>query len=277
MPSPGFTTTWGQERWSAQLIESLTLQSAVLRAGATRTLTNERVTHVPRLRVNPTASWVGELEEIPSDSGDADVLQLVPRKVANVLTLSAESIADASVNELDAVGQAMTRGLGVQVDQAFFSSNAETATTPAGLLSNTLPGSAEPVSIDAILDGVGSIEAAGGTPDTAFLAPTDITSLRKSKASGTGQYLLAPDAASVQGPGAERVGGVTLIPTSGLTAGTVVVCEARYIQIALRQDASVETSTDAAFTADGVVVRIVMRLDWAVGDPQAFYVVTPAS
>ena len=271
--SPGIATTWGQENWSPVLIEALTLQSAVLRAGASRVVTDGRVVHIPRLKVNPAASWVAELEEIPSDSGDADTLALVPRKVANVLNLSTESVEDAPVNELDAVGAAMVRGVATKLDAAFFSSNAETATVPAGILSDTLPGETGAVTIDSILDGIGAIEAAGGLPDTVFMAPADITLLRKSKASGTGQYLLAPDAASVQGPGAERVGGATLIPTSGLSAGTAVVCQASFIQLAIRRDAAVEFSAEAKFTADAIVARITMRVDWGIGDPAAFYAI----
>ncbi len=99
--SPGLSTTWGQEDWSSTLIEALVLASALLRAGATRVTTDARVVHCPRLKVHPAAAWVAEMQQIPSDSGDADTLVLVPRKVGNVLNLSTESIEDASIDELN--------------------------------------------------------------------------------------------------------------------------------------------------------------------------------
>lgn len=274
--SPGLSTTWGREDWSATLIEALVMQSALLRSGASRVTTDGRVVHVPRLKVHPQAAWVAELAPIPSDAGDADTLVLVPRKVANTLTLSTESIEDAPLDELTAVGNAMVKGVAVQVDQAAFSSNAATSTVPAGLLSYTLPGTGAGgvVDLDHIIAGVGQVESHGGAPDTCFLNPADITKLRQLKAT-TGQYILAPDAADVEGAPATRIAGCQLLPTNGLAAGHALVCEARYVQVAIRRDAAVDFSGDAAFTNDGVVARVTMRVDWSVGDPQAFWHISP--
>jgi HK97 family phage major capsid protein len=274
--SPGLATTWGQETWSTTLIESLVLQSALLRAGASRTVADSRVTHVPRLKVVPAAAWVAELAVIPSDSGDADILVLTPRKVANVLNLSTESIQDSSVDELSAVGAAMVRGIAVQIDTAAFSVNAATATVPAGLLNATLPstGVGGVVDIDHVLTGVGAIQGKGGSPDTVFLNPADITKLRQQKTT-TNAYILAPDAASVEGAPSTRIAGCALIPTNGLPAGKALVCEAKFIQTCVRRDAAVEFSSDAAFTSDAVAARVTMRIDWAWGDVNSAYLITP--
>ncbi len=247
------------------------------RAGATRVTTDARVVHCPRLKVHPTAAWVAEMAPIPSDSGDADTLVLVPRKVANTLSLSSESIMDAAISELDAVGLAMVKGVAVQVDAAAFSNAAATSTTPAGLLSYALPGTGAggKVDIDGILDAVGAIQGYGGVPDVAWMNPADITAIRKLKASGTGMYLLAPDGASVEGTPATRVGRVAMLPTNGLAAGHALVAEARYVQLAVRKDAEVSFSSDAAFTNDAVVARVTMRVDWSIGDPSAFWLIGP--
>ena len=126
--------------------------------------------------------------------------------------------------------------------------------------------------VDHILDGIGAIEGHGGVADTVFLAPSDLTSLRKSKASTSVIYILNSD---LQGPGAERVGGAQLIPTNGLEAGNAVVCMARYITLAIRKDASVDFSSDANFSSDATTTRVVMRVDWAPSDPNAFYLIAP--
>jgi HK97 family phage major capsid protein len=272
----GLATTWGREDWSTTLIEALILQSALLRAGATRVTTDARVVHAPRLKTHPSAAWTAELAVIPSDSGDSDTLVLVPRKLANVLTLSTESIEDSSVDQLNAVAMAMVKGLAVVLDQAAFSANAATSTVPAGLLSYTLPstGTGGLIDIDHILSGVGAIQGNGGEPDTVFLNPADITKLRQLK-STTGIYLLAPDGASVEGTPATRIGGCQLLPTNGLPAGKALVCEARYVQVAIRRDAAVDFSADASFTADAVVARVTMRVDLNIGDPNAFFLITP--
>ena len=177
---------------------------------------------------------------------------------------------DSAAPALDSIGQAMVRGVATKIDARAFSNAAATAVAPAGLLSGTLPGGRTSVTTDTILDGIGSVGGYGGVADSVFLNPADLTGLRKERAVPGGQYLLQPDA---QAAGAERIGGATLYPTAGLAAGTAVVAEARYIVLAVRKDASVELSTDAAFSVDGTVARVTMRVDWAVSDPHAVYVV----
>ena len=100
MASPGLSSTWGRSDWSAVVIEALILESALLKSGATRVVTDARIQNVPRLLIHPQSAWVAELQEIPSDSGSADILSLVPRKIGNVISVSTESVEDASVDEL---------------------------------------------------------------------------------------------------------------------------------------------------------------------------------
>ena len=272
--SPGLSTTWGKSDWSAVVIEALILESALLRSGATRVVTDARIQNIPRLKIHPASQWVAELQEIPSDSGDADILSLVPRKIGNVISVSTEAVEDASVDELQEVTNSMVRGLGVEIDAAAFSTAAATSLTPAGLLNATLPGATGGVTIDSVLSAVGEIQGHSGAPDTCFLNPVDLTGLRQIKAS-TGQYILSPDAASVEGAPSTRIAGCALIPTAGLAAGHALVTEARFIQTAIRRDASVDFSADAQFTADAITARLTMRVDWAWGDVNAAYLLSP--
>ena len=274
MASPGLSSTWGRSDWSAVVIEALILESALLKSGATRVVTDARIQNVPRLLIHPQSAWVAELQEIPSDSGSADILSLVPRKIGNVISVSTESVEDASVDELQEVANSMVRGLATAIDAAAFSSAAATAITPAGLRSYTLPGGSGGVSIDTILDAVGAIGGHGGQADSCFLNPADLTGLRKLKAT-TGQYIVSPDAAARRGAAHGSHRRVSALPTNGLPAGTALVAEARFIQAAIRRDASVDFSGDAQFTADAITARLTMRVDWAPGDVNAFYLLGP--
>ena len=107
MPAPVVTSVWGQESWSSQLIEALTLESVVLQAGANRIVGDGRTIHVPRVLVDPDADWVAELTELPSDAGDADEVVLEPKKIGNVVELSRESVEDSPVDQLDAVARVL--------------------------------------------------------------------------------------------------------------------------------------------------------------------------
>jgi HK97 family phage major capsid protein len=272
MPSPGLSTTWGRESWSPVLIEALSHESVLLRAGANRVVADGRVIHVPRLLVNPDADWVGELEELPSDAGDADVLELTPKKIGNVVSLSRESVEDSPVSELDAVGNAMVRGVATKVDARFFSPAAATAKAPAGIFATTLPSGGTTVDIDGLIGAVGVVEAAGGNANAIFISPADVTNVRKATVNG-GFAISDPTT-----PGVERIAGATLYPTPALNAGEVLVADTRYIVLAVRRDASVDFSEDALFTSDGVAARVTMRVDWGIGDPDAFAVIgTPVA
>ncbi|MFP5364350.1 MAG: phage major capsid protein [Thermoleophilia bacterium] len=162
MTALGLNVTWGQTDWSDLILERLRTQSAVLRAGARYIPMTGALIVVPRLLDDGEASWVDELEEIPSDAPDADTVTLLAKKLANVVSLSNEAIADAPVSELDAVGNALARSVAVAIDNRLFSTAVASATAPAGLLPS-MSAAVGAVSFDSIITAIGAIEAVGGT------------------------------------------------------------------------------------------------------------------
>ncbi len=274
MPLAPFTNTWGQEEWSASLLEALIRESALLNSPVTTIHTDSKVLHIPRLAVHPTAAWTAELAELPSDAGTEDVIALLPRKIGNTILLSRESIEDASVDVLNALGVGMARGLSHAIDSTAFGAVLETSTTPGGLLYGvTADETPATVTIDSILDGVGAIEGFGGTANAVFLNSADLTAVRKSKTT-TGAYLALPGGSmtgDISAPGIETIGGARVYVSPGLPLGDAVVADARFIQVAIRRDISVDFSEENQFTADAVVARVTARIDWALGDRNAVY------
>ena len=256
MPSPGRTATWGAEQWAAFVLEHLNAESVLLASGVRRINIVGKEAHVPRLLDDGTVVWVAEATEIPSDCPDADELVLAPKKVANICGLSNESISDSNVSVLNAVGDAMTRAVAKEVDKKALSADAATATSPAGLLSATLPGGAGPVDVATILGAIGVIGAAGGLANAVYINPADLTTIRQAIVAG-GYSISDPTA-----PGAEAVGGARLYPTAAMTAGKALVAQADQIVVALRQDATVTFSPDAGFTSDSTLARVVARVDF---------------
>jgi HK97 family phage major capsid protein len=265
MPSPGLTSTWGAEQWAAYVLDHLSAASVLLASGARRIDVQGKEAHVPRLLDDGTVVWVAEGQDIPSDAPDADTLLLSPKKLANVVSLSNESIGDASVSVLNAVGDAMTRAVGTAVDAKAFSSDAGTATSPPGLLQAGIPGGAGTVTVDGILDAIGVIGAAGGVANAVYLNPVDLTGVRKEVV--TGGYSISDPTA----PGAEAIGGARLYPTPAMTPSTALVAQADQIVVGLRQDASVSFSPDAGFTSDSTLARVVARVDFQLNDPDGVY------
>ena len=126
----------------------------------------------------------GELVELSTNAGDADTLQLTPKKIGNVVSLSRESIEDSAVAELDAVGTAMVKGVATKLDAKYFSPDAATATAPAGIFATTLPSGGTTVDIDGLIGAVGVVGAAVGVANAIFLSPADLTKIRQGVVSG---------------------------------------------------------------------------------------------
>ena len=267
MPALGINSTWGREDFSAVLIEGLRQESALLRAGATLIVVQGRNASIPRILVDPDADWVAELAELPSDPGDADVLTLTPRKIGSIVNLSTESIEDAPLNELDAVGRSMVRGVASKLDVRAFSNLASTAIAPAGLRSveTALPtATVTEISVESLIQGVGTLRGLGARPDVVFIATQDLTALELAATSSAYN-----GAMSIEGPAIASISGARLIGTPAMPAGVALIAEARYLVIGVRRDIAVDFSEHSSFSSHAVAARATGRLDLAVSDPAA--------
>lgn len=242
----------------------------LLRSGARRINVVGRKAHIPRVLSDGTVSWVAELAEIPSSAPTGDELVLEPKKLANVVSLSNESINDAPVDELDTVGNALTRAIATALDARAFSAAAATATEPAGLRSQALPAQAGGVTIDNIIRAVGTIAAGGGIATAVYINPGDLTALRLLK-DAQGRPLLQPD---LQAGGAEMIAGALIFPVPSLPAGIALVAQADQIAVGIRKDATVDFSAHSRFSADAVQARVVARADFGVNDINGLVAVT---
>lgn len=239
-------------------------------SGATRIDTDSKQIHVPRLTDDGGVAWYGELEEIENDAPDGEDLVLTPKKIAALVRLSNESVGDSSPAVLDSTGAAMLRAVALEADGSIFHGPGGKA--PIGILDNgevVLPSLAEEeVNYVGLVKGAGEIREAGGNPDVAYVAPADYTGLQLEE-DGDNRPLLQ----SVNEGPAPVVAGLRVYPTPALTAGEALVAEAKQIVVAVRKDASVAFSTDAAFTADGTVARVIARIDAGVNDTDGLCVV----
>ena len=193
---------------------------------------------------------------------------MTPRKVGNTCTLSTESVEDASIDALDAIGTAMVRGIATKVDAKAFSADAASAKAPAGLLSYSLPASsATGPDVAGIVTAVSEIAGEGGQANAAFVNAADMGAIQVDAVKG-GYSLSDPTR-----PGVTAIAGAALYPAP-LPAGTALVADARFIAVAVRRDATADFSEHAAFTKDGIVARATMRVDFAPSDPSAFRLIS---
>ena len=116
--------------------------------------------------------------------------------------------------------------------------------------------------IDSLIDAAGLVADVGGQARVAYIHPTNFTALQKEK-DGNGRPLLTPD---FSGGPSSTVYGLALWPTKGVAVDTALVCDPTQIVVGVRDDPTVAISTDAAFSADGAVCRVIARVDVGVND-----------
>lgn len=221
-----------------------------------------RIANIPRVLTDGTATGTAEGAEIASSAPTGDMLVLTPKKLANVVALSRESVEDAPVSELDAIGTALTTSVAASIDAVAFGTSVATATTPAGLRSYAIPAQTGGVTIDNVIRASGTSESYGTRATALFVSPVDLTLLRLLKDTG-GRPLLQPD---LQAGGAEVIAGARIFPTPTLAAGNALAMDTKQVVIGIRRDIEIAFSSEAKFTADSIAARVTARIDWAWND-----------
>jgi HK97 family phage major capsid protein len=221
-----------------------------------------RQVHIPRVLTDGTAAWFGELDDIGDTGPTGDELVLTPKKVATLCKLSNEVVEDSSPSVLDTVGTAMTRAVALTADRAFL-----TGADPKGPVGVYGQAGqhvvAAAITIDSLIDAAGLVTDVGGQARVAYVNPADHTLLMKEKDLQQ-RPLLTPD---YSGGPSSTVYGLALWSTKGIAAGTALVADPSQIVVAIRNDPTVAVSTDALFTQDGAVCRVIARVDVGVNDP----------
>jgi HK97 family phage major capsid protein len=259
----GFGAAITPEEWAGYVLDHLAAASVVLASGATEVRTSAKQIHMPRITGDGAVGWYSELEAIGPGDPVGDELILTPKKVAALTTLSNEAVDDSTPSVLDAVGNAMVKAVAREADRAYFAGTGPANDQPVGIM--TLPGlpaSIGPVDYAEIITAAGVVRAAGGTPNVAYLNPADLTALQL-VVDGNNRPLIQPDPS--QGM-SETIGGLRIWATPAVPAAQALIAQADQIVVAVRTDASVVVSTDAAFSTDGTVARVVARTDVGVND-----------
>lgn len=261
VPLGGLGAAVSPDEWAAYVLTHLSAQSVVLASGATRIDTALRQVHVPRVLSDGSAAWFGELEEITEAGPTGDELILSPKKCATLVRLSSEVIDDSSPSVLDVVGTRMMAAVALTADRAILTGADPKG--PAGVFPDAGQHVAGPITIDSLIDAAGLLSDVGGQARVAYVHPTNHTALMKEK-DQNGRPLLTPD---YSGGPSSTIYGLAIWPTKGIAVDTALVADPSQIVVAVRSDPTVAVSTDAIFTADGSICRVIARLDCGVNDP----------
>lgn len=283
---------------SSSIIDILQARSVLAQMGTTQlNLTGIGKFQLPRKTAVSTAYWLGELDAITPSSLAFDNVQLDPKKVAALVTMSKELIADANQSIEQIVRTDIARQLALAIDNKGILGDG-TSDTPIGII-NTPNISTYAVAADgdpanyatfeeliALLEDENALEGKLG-----FLGhPKIFRALRRQtvaqwsgQAPGEGEPLFLPiisdmKLAEILGYG---IGKTTNIPATGTKGTGTALSQLIFgnfedlVQATwggLMIDAS-DTAGDN-FAKYAVQIRAVARVDFAIRQPKSFAVAT---
>jgi HK97 family phage major capsid protein len=211
--------------------------------------------------------WVAEGAPLPDAGVNPDLVQVVPRKLAAYADITNESVGDANAAEI--VGQAMAQALARMVDAAFFTSGGLDAPSALDTAAVLEVDSAPTTGVDAYIDAMAQMEAAGATSTVIFANPLDWATLAKVKeSSGSNRPVLVAQSGPTLAA-TRALNGLPVEVSSGVPQGTAYVVDGTRTAAVVRQDGAVEADRSVGFRNDITVVRVVGRFAFGFLYPSA--------
>lgn len=210
---------------------------------------------VPFVADDGVVGFVAEGQPIDDAAQAFDEVVISTNKVAALGKYSFETLAQPEAARM--VLDSLSRSVARKADQAYLGNPAG----PSGLLNSTITDAGTVgTDLDALVDAVAGIEAAGGTATQIIAAPDAWASLQKLKtATGSAQNLLG---AGVEA-GVRGLLGLPVLVSAAMPAGQLIVGDKTAV-LAAQSPIRVARSEDAYFGSDVIAVRVTWRIGWAV-------------
>ncbi|WP_137120914.1 phage major capsid protein [Segeticoccus rhizosphaerae] len=263
-----------QEQVSSLLVQPLEAASVVLAAGP-RIFDSSEPLRIPKITAGITAGFVAENAEIPEGDVAFGEIMLMPsdRKSIKAITkFSNEALRQSTVG-LDAVLKArLVHDVAAALDSALLTGTGTTKSI-TGITKQTgvSTGVLDATSPDSILDALGTAAANEVEPNRLFVSSADFTTLRKVKASGTGEYMVQPD---VTGAARYQLFGVPVTVTNKLPTGTAVLADMSQVAVVRDLAPSVTVLSERYAEFDQQAIRVVTRYDLGLLHPEGVVVLT---
>lgn len=211
---------------------------------------------VPAINLDADTGFVPEGNDIPESDPDLSELVLATGKIAVLVRISREQLAQPAVQ--DVVTAEIKRSVLKKVDWALLQQPSPVAPAnfpPAGLIAKATDGGTVTDNLDAVIDVVASIEALGGSCTNIIAAPDAWASLAKLKDEDTSNR-------SLIGAGVESAQRTLLsIPvnvTSAMPEGKFLAVDKTKTLSAYGQ-IQVSRSEHAYFSSDSLALRATLR------------------
>ena len=263
--------------------DHLRARNVVLSAGPTVLDTVNYSLIVPRVAESATVGPVSENDEIIGTDPVIDGIVLTPRKFAALTRASNESLDDSTPQLRTVIADDLVRTMAGYLDaQMLFGSgdngeltglaNVDGITTEAVDAAPTL---------DDFAGAIAALVAANGDVSRAafFIAPRTWATLRTAKTLQDEYLLSAGDPTQATRP---SIFGVPVFVSShvpvdqgeGEDESTAILADMSQVLIARRKDVEIILDSSRFFEYDQTAIRVVSRVDMAVGNPEAVVTLT---
>jgi hypothetical protein len=211
-------------------------------------------------------NWVLEGTALPPVTMGDSALISTPRKLAALISLSNESLSDASIPIGDLTGAAIRDSLGPIMDDGLLHGSA--APAPDGILAHAPAAANKPDFRQAVIGAWGEVVNAGAPADSvvAFANPV-ILANEWERAGTTGDPIHVDSASGVLtiGPGIKTVAVPKLV---GGATPEILVADVSSLYLVIREAFMIETSRDIYFASDSLGLRVKTRVAVACPSPQ---------
>jgi HK97 family phage major capsid protein len=198
-------------------------------------------------------SWLNELEPLPVIDLGADADIVVAAKIAGIILVSNELVADSTVSITGVVGTLLRDSLSRDMDQGLLFG--EGAPEPDGIVA-AAPAVAGADLLTAALTAAAEITDAGGTANTIAL----------SGATFAAEAGRTDDNGALVHPGGSMADVAGLRPVLLPGLGDTLIYDSSRVFLVLGQDSTAELSSDFAFDRDAVAMRVKARANVAAPD-----------
>lgn len=251
---------WQGAPFPADLVSALIakgLEEAVFFSNITQIRSSSGVVQFPL--VSPTGfTWTPAGGLIPSvDPGD-DLFVSTAAKIAGIIGIQNEQLADEAFDLFGAVGQAIAAGMAAKADKDLLTTDSGNPAAPVGILSSLT--AADGASLrEAVIVGMQGIYENGGKPDKVFLSPAHWSAeAGREAASGpiTGATLFSDL-------------GLQAIVCPSLPAAESLLIDSRYVYAVTREGSSIEVNDrdSQSWEYDLTSLRVKARVAVAVPVP----------
>lgn len=277
------TTTGSPKAWGLdvlgikpdQIIPTALIMTATSKAGFVEG--DEPAVRVPAVLVDDEIGFVPEGAPIPESDQELDELVIHTGKIAQLIKVSREQLAQPDA--LTTILHGQRRDLTAKADRAFLTQPAPVApanTPPAGLLEYASDAGEIDGNLDALIDAQTLVHSTGGdvsgedNPVIVIASPNSYAYVRKlRKGTGSNENLLG---AGVE-VGPPFLLGMPVYVKNSMPDDKIVVLDKSQV-LSAYGDVQLARSDEFFFGSDNVALRATFRFGVGVLDPQAVQVLT---